>query len=162
LADDSSGIRFSSGFSEGLALAEDNNENIKGFVFNPFQGDQYLEKIKADWVNDPGVRVQTENDIMPSYEAAKLLLENEKYQEAIESFSLILSKCPSHAKSYRDRAIALYKTGQVSRALSDLSLAIAYDHKNAINYYIRSSIKYAQSNTDGALADCNSAVELDK
>lgn len=84
----------------------------------------------------------------------------DQFNESINDFNAILTKLPDEPTLLCERAISLFKNGQLDLALQDLNKAVELDAKNPYRYTSRAYIR-AYVDIEGAIEDYKKAIELD-
>lgn len=86
-------------------------------------------------------------------------LEQQKYQDAIDSFNTILEKNPEYPKVYTQLGIAHYKTEMYAQSISELETAkrLQRSDKSARLYLGMAYLRYG--NIDDAITEWNSYLE---
>lgn len=94
---------------------------------------------------------------------ANLLLKMEKYQEALESFNMVIALDPSNAEAYNDRALILSGAkNQDEEALASLETALQIDSLNANTWYNKGMILEKIGRYNESLEAYSRATDLDE
>ncbi len=96
-----------------------------------------------------------------AYHQLGLKLEaQQKYAEAIDSYTKAIDLAPENSLLYLARASALYNGGNPHQALSDLDRTIKLNPELARAYEFRADIKHRLGDNAGAINDYSSAIRL--
>jgi tetratricopeptide (TPR) repeat protein len=82
------------------------------------------------------------------------------YENAVETYSLILNKSPSDAAIYSSRAFAYRKLGDYDKSLADYDKAISFDTTNYDYYFGKYFLMIEFSEADAATLVMNEASKL--
>ena len=86
----------------------------------------------------------------------------EKYEEAIEDFTKVITLSPKNDSAYYNRGLAEEKLNNNVSALDDYTKAIELKPEEAIYYYNRGSlISRSGGDLEKAVTDLNTAIKLD-
>ncbi len=90
----------------------------------------------------------------------QFLMDQKKYDKAIEDFSKAIELKPNHISAVYNRGNAFMKEQKYDKALEDFNKAIELDPNYFEAYLNRGEIFYIKKRYDLALADCNKAIVL--
>ncbi len=79
-------------------------------------------------------------DAEKAFQKGGQLLEDEKYEEALEAFDRALELCPHNAEFWNDRGVALWKLGRNEEALESYNRALQIDPEDAPVWYNKSTV----------------------
>lgn len=89
------------------------------------------------------------------------LMNERRYQEAVAAFDKAIRISPNDSEALTHRALALLKTGDVTRSLADADAAIKIDDADASAWRVRAMAHLALTRYDDALADCDRTLAID-
>lgn len=93
--------------------------------------------------------------------AARKLMEEQKYQEAITQLNKVLEIAPEDAEAANMRGIAYVETKNFTKALHDFDNAVKNDATKYKHFYNRGNVKVALKDYEGGLKDFNESIALD-
>jgi tetratricopeptide (TPR) repeat protein len=100
----------------------------------------------------------------PDYEAwlnrGVTLVNQKRYDEAIEDFTRALQLRPDSTDVLSNRAFAYVQSGRIERALADLDRAVELDPDAARLRILRGGVREALADRSGACRDWQRACEL--
>lgn len=94
------------------------------------------------------------------YTKGKLLLQNGKYLEAVETLTKALKKNPDNGHIYGKRGQAYFMLFLNNQALSDLNICLKVVKNNMEFYLLRASVLASMHRYKDALKDCDIAIDL--
>lgn len=86
--------------------------------------------------------------------------QEEKYQEAIEAFTRVISINPSIARAFNNRALAYNQTEQFSLAFQDFHQAIALEPQDSNTFFNRGISYYKSKQYQLAIEDFDSVLAI--
>lgn len=95
------------------------------------------------------------------YKEALGLIQEQKFQKALELYNHALEAQPDDPDILNDRAVCYYHLNKYVLALQDMTRAVELQPDYSYRYAARAYIKGAMKDTHGAIADYEKAVELD-
>lgn len=105
-------------------------------------------------------QTQTSPTQEQTYEHAKELFEEGKYEEAIDQLDQAIEQDPNAKKAYVLRGASYDSIGQYDQAIADYTRAIEIDPEFVAAYNNRGSVYITLEQHDKGLPDLNKAVEL--
>ena len=84
----------------------------------------------------------------------------DKFEQAIEDFTLFLNERPNNSEAHRKRGTAYYDLGQMQPALVDLNEAISLDSKDENAFCTRANIYASLNRGIDAISDYGKALAL--
>lgn len=93
-------------------------------------------------------------------EEARILLQKQRYEEAILLLNKAIDKNPENADAFNARGVALFELGKYKDALLDYEQAIRLDSQNYKPFYNRGEVYRVQKKYEQAIADYNRAICL--
>jgi tetratricopeptide (TPR) repeat protein len=121
-----------------------------------------LAVLGGDW---EGLYSSTDDnqtyDINSEIDKVWNLMDEGKYDEAIDLGNQIIQKEPNSAKAYRTRGVAFRKKGEYDKAIADHTKAIEIDPDYVYAHNDRGWAYYNKGDNDKAVVDYNKAIEID-
>jgi len=93
------------------------------------------EKEEAQWQEDLRTGKIDFSKAETFYNAGTMLVEAEKYNDAIVQFTKAIEFNPRYEKAYNNRGIAYKKNGQVDKAIDDYKKALSFNNDDAETLY---------------------------
>src|SRR5690606_8040876 len=94
---------------------------------------------------------------------ANLLLKMERYQEALESFDMVIALDSSNAQAYNDRALVLSGgLNQYEEALASLEAALQIEPLNANTWYNKGIVLEKMGRNNESLDAYGKAIDLNE
>lgn len=106
------------------------------------------------------IQTQTSPSQEQTYEHAKKLFEEGKYEEAIDQLDQAIEQDPNAKKAYVLRGASYDSIGQYDQAIADYTRAIEIDPEFVAAYNNRGSVYITLEQYEKGLPDLNKAVEL--
>jgi len=96
-----------------------------------------------------------------AYDRGLKLLEEEKYDAAIEAFTEAIRLDSGFANAYYNRADTYFYNDDYDKALADINQFIKLEPNNPVGYSGRGMVYYAKNDYDRAIEDFSQAIKLD-
>ena len=101
------------------------------------------------------------SDAEKRFNSGSKLMDQGRYDEAIDEFDLALFSDGSMAAAYHNRALTEQRTGSLSSAIKDYTRSIELDPELAVAYQDRANDYLETRDRQSALADLEQSLELD-
>lgn len=88
-------------------------------------------------------------------------VQEKKFQDAIQDFSVAIEEEPSFVDAYAERAVAYIQLEENELAMFDLNVCVELEPNNSYRYSCRAFLKARIGDLDGALLDYEKAIHLD-
>ncbi len=85
---------------------------------------------------------------------------DEEYDEAIKVFTKVIELDPAFGKAYQARAIAYLRTGDNTKALEDIAMAIEAEPENHRFHYHKGAIHLKNEELDEAVEALSRAIDI--
>ncbi len=108
------------------------------------------------WLMFPALPCDAEN----WFKKGLTLLDEKKYTEAIEAFSMSLEVVPDDYEAYNNRGIAWFHTGNYDRAIYDYTRALELRPRYPKAFYNRGAAWFSKGQYINAVMDCMSILEI--
>ncbi|NNE54378.1 MAG: tetratricopeptide repeat protein, partial [Flavobacteriales bacterium] len=95
------------------------------------------------------------------YKKALSLIQEQKFDEALELYNLALEAQPDDPDILNDRGVCFFHLKKMSLALQDLTRAVELQPDYSYRYSARAFVKGVIRDTEGAISDYEMAVKLD-
>jgi tetratricopeptide (TPR) repeat protein len=130
-------------------------------VYDTLYNDQQKRTTfrKENGIGDETVKV--DNDIETVFDIGLSHFNNDEYDEAIKTFSEVLTKNPSHPDAQYYKALSWANKGKSGKAISEFTKAIEKDPNDTDALIGRGEVWQSKGKHKRALADFKKALSMD-